>query len=189
MTFARDPSLDTFATDDLLAPGNVTVEGEWTFLRHIAVSIHLGYVGLQRGATVFSDLDTSLALHAMQIGAQVGYRLWDAFTPYVRGGLSLGWAKASIGAEDDELESWSFSPGAYVMGGAELTLPRRWMRRLFRADVVTLGVLFEAGYVFSGRFEYPGEEDGSGLVPHQDAALGTLDLSGAAMRLGLLLSF
>lgn len=182
------PSFDIYSSSDSMALAGFTLEGEWSFFDRLPVSIQVGYNNADLAGTIFSELETALVIREMVIGAQVGYRLWDSVTPYVRGGLLLSWAQTRIEGGDDVMRQEGFAPGAYAMAGVELTLPRRWIRRMFRTDLFTIGLLVEAGYVFAGRFELAAD-DSSSLVPHNDVALGTLELSGAAMRTGFLLSF
>jgi hypothetical protein len=187
--FARSESLDPLRTDDIVGLASCTLEAEWVLADRVPLVLQVGYGGAEFGATLFQDLQSDFTLHALEIGIQAGYRLWDAFMPFVRGGFVASWGQVRIDGAVGDLEAWAFAPGGYALAGIELGLPRRWMRSLFRSEVFTLAIRFEAGYLFLGDLEYDQQTDDSSLLDRDQVALGTVRLDGATIDGALILSF
>lgn len=185
----RDESYDAASRDDQLVTAGASVEGEWVFLSTIAVAVQVGYLGGAFGSSLFDSLKTDGQIHALQVGASLGYRLWDAVMPYVRGGFIATWSTMKVEGLDEDIDTEAFAPGWYAMGGVELTLARRWIRRIFRTEVFTIGLRFEAGYADFGQHEFDESRELEGVAEERQASLGTLSLGGAAMNFGFILSF
>ena len=186
--FVRHPSLDSLKDDDLVVLAGLTLEAEWVFLDAVPVVIQVGWGAAEFEDDLFDALHTRTRLHSMLIGVQAGYRFWDALTPYVRVGFSGTWGDVHIDGNASDLGGWTFAAGAYAFAGVEATLPRAWMRRVFRSEVFTFGVRVEGGYSYLGRLHY-GERADTSLLEHEESSLGTLALHGGAMNVGVVLAF
>jgi hypothetical protein len=187
--FFKDPSFDPLASDDVVTFGGGTLEGEWVFAERVPLMIDVGYAGAGSTEMTFDHLTLTYALHSLQVGVLVGYRFRDAVMPYVRGGVALTWMGVTIEGNDDSFEDWVFAAGGYAMAGVELSLARRWMRRVFRSEVFTAGVRVEAGYLYLGSFDFPTTTDDDTLVEHTSPSLGAVRLDGASMRISVVLAF
>jgi hypothetical protein len=185
----RHESYDVVSADDQLTTGGVSLDGEWVFWQRVPLMVQVGYLGGEFGDPLFESLETSGRVDALRLGLLVGFRLWDAVTPYVRGGFIATWSKLSIEGLGEDIAVESFAPGWYAMAGFELSLPRRWLRRIIRTELFTIGLRFEAGYADLGEHDLAASRERGGLMEERQAALGALRLGGAAIDLGFFLSF
>jgi len=191
---AQSPSLDPLQGDDAYALGGVNVEAELGLVGNtVPVILQVGYLNGQTRGELFDSFEAKSDLHGLAIGLMSGYRLWDAIFGYFRGGGTLSFTRARVDGSGDSpsalATTWARSLGFYPMGGVELTLPRRWMAQVLRHDLLTIGARVEGGYIWLGRFDLEGDEPSESLASHEIADLGTLELSGGAVRVEVLVSF
>jgi opacity protein-like surface antigen len=185
----RHASLNPLKADDLLSGGGLNGGVELSLVPRLVVGAEVGWVGGRFEDTVFGTDTTAVEAHSLRAGVRVGYRLWDAVTPYVRGGFTATWLAARIRTDTQSLGGRAFAPGAYALGGVELTIRRSWMRKAFGSGDFTMGLVFEAGWVHLGRFDLSGGKDSEGLLDDHRAGLGRLTLEGVTVNAGLVLVF
>jgi len=185
----RHASLNPLKADDLCTSGGLNAGIEFFLVPGLVVGAEVGWVGGRFTDAVFDTDTTSVEAHSLWAGARVGYRLWDSVTPYVRGGFSATWLGARVHTDTQSLGGRAFAPGAYALGGVELTIRRTWMRKVFGSEIFTMGLVFEAGWVHLGRFDLDGGKNSSGLVDDYRAGLGRLTLRGVTVNAGLVLAF
>lgn len=185
----RHASLNPLKADDLFSSGGLNGGIELTLLPRLVVGAEIGWVGGRFTDTVFGTDTTTVEAHSLRAGVRVGYRLWDSVTPYVRGGFTATWLAARVHTDTQSLGGRAFAPGAYALGGVELTIRRSWMRKVFGSGIFTMGLVFEAGWVQLGQFDLDGGIDTSGLVDDYRTGLGRLTLQGVTVNAGLVLAF
>jgi hypothetical protein len=184
----REPSYDVFSEDDLLARGELALALELNPVDRLVVAVEWGYAGGRRSDPLHQDFTAEQQQHSLLLGAWVGYRFWDAVTPFVRGGFAYTWLEGRVRGDGLSMGGWDQAPGGYVFGGLELALARRWMWRALGTAAFTLALTVEAGWVDLGRFAPGGGLDQSALVDEYRDGLGTLELRGAAVSVGFVLS-
>lgn len=187
--FVRDRSLDALKADDVLDRGGAALAASLRVVDDLRVGVEVGYAGGRFSDGLLGTYDTRLVHDTLEAGAWVGYRLWDSLTPYLRFGATVTWARATVRDETQRLGGRDVAAGGYALGGLELTMPRRWFWNAFGSTVFTLGLLVEGGYVDLGKLSVAGGLSQDGLVDEYRAALGSLRLRGAALNVGLVLSF
>ena len=185
----RHASFNPLKVDDLLSQGGLAGGMELTLLARLVVGAEVGWVGGGFTGSLFGSDTTNLKAHSLRMGVRVGYRLWDAVTPYVRGGFAATWLAARVYTDTQTLGGRSFAPGAYGLAGVEFTIRRSWMRKVFGSKIFTMGLVFEAGWVHLGQFNLEGGKNTSGLVDDYRAGLGRLTLTGVTVNAGLVLAF
>ncbi len=187
--FVRESSYDVFDRDDLLTRAEVGVGWEMRLLGGALVAAEVGYSGGAARGHVLEDLDTHLVHDTLLLGGFIGYRLWDAVTPYARGGFALTWLKGTVSGDGVSMGGRDLGLGGYVFAGVELGLPRRWLWHALHTTAFTLALTVEAGYADLGEFHLGVGLSQEGLVDEYSSALGTLRMRGAAVNAGLVLSF
>ncbi len=185
----RHTSLNPLKDDDLFSRGGLSGGIELNLVDRLVVSADLGWVGGRFTDTVFDTDTTEVVAHSLRAGAQMGYRLWDSVTPYVRGDFTATWLGARVRTDSQSLGGRDFAPRAYALAGVEFTIRRSWIRRAFGSTNFTMGLVFEAGWVYLGQFNLDGGLDTTELVDDYRTALGKLTLRGVTINAGLLLSF
>jgi hypothetical protein len=144
----------------------------------------------QRRDQLYGHLDSGLVAHQITAGARLALPVYRWLVPEVRLGVGalVGTMDLTLGARNAASTAGAFT--GYALGGVELLLPdlsRRPHRRL-----VTAGLVAEAGYQLATplRFSVAPIDQGN-VVPMPQVAtpLGSLSLSGALVRVGLLMRF
>lgn len=181
----RSSSLDALQSEDLVQSGEISVGAELRIWRDLVLGAELGYAGGRSSGAVLESFRTSLRHDVALVGITLGWRLWDALMPYVRGGLAVTRLDGRVRANDLSLGGRDLAAGGYLLAGLELGVPRSWLR----TSSVSVALHLEAGWAKLGRFHLEGGIDESRLVDEYRAGLGRITLSGAAVNVGLSLSF
>lgn len=186
--------------DSFLSMGQVAAHA--TFIPNFWFGLE--YVWGVEQATPTTGMATEFDVDGLYLSARGQYEVLPFLAPYVSfgGGFHHITLNATLG--DEEREQSRVTPAFMGLVGAELHVPRPWLRRTFKTQNhwllrdLTLGIVFEGGYQWTGTARFneltrppferePEPEDRP--LDAQSIRLGEVDLSGVILRSAFVVRF
>lgn len=196
-----DDSYDFLNSDDsFLSMGHLAAHA--TFIPNLWIGLEYAW-GFEQ-ATPAAGMATEFDIDGLYLSARGQYEVLPFLSPYVSfgGGFHHITLNATIG--DEEREQTRVTPAFTGFVGAELHVPRTWLRRIFKTQDhrllrdLTVGIIFEGGYQWTGTAKFdelarpdferePEPEDRP--LDANSVRLGEVDLSGVILRSALVVRF
>ena len=154
-------------------------------------------IGRVRADLFGDEVEATGLFQSFSLGTRYTLPLTPWLVPQMRAGLGLSTGDVSLlganvgGRRDSVSSSTELALGGYLLAGLELLLPRRWMYRATGSGF-TGGLTIEGGVTFTTpmRFELaPEPDDELRTIPLSGVDIGSLTVSGAVLRVGVVMRF
>jgi hypothetical protein len=186
-SFIKSEGFDVISENDHLGQAELSAAMQLLPLLEGSLWGEMSYLAGASQSTSFNGaLKASALLQGVTCGGIFKLERWTWFVPRAR--IGLGFLVGSmefepVSADTATDRAWALT--GHVLAGFELLWPRR-------RPGVNAGLVVEAGYGFSSNlgFDLAPEEDEKNLrIPLTGSALGSLGLSGAQLRAGVMVKF
>jgi hypothetical protein len=185
------PSVDALSSSDILRMGDlgvaIRIGPEFPILGPIYAEAQVSFGTTD--ASDFNQIDTELAVTALQVGVHSSRPIRRWLRGFARGDIGLIWGDVTLRGVGSRtaLRDTDRSMSAYAGLGLEATFFQTRPQR--RNDMISLGLRVELGYLaarslsFSADPAYP--DDDLNRIETVSAPLGSTDLSGPSLRVQL----
>lgn len=189
--FVADPAYDLLSGDDLLPQLEFNAAGRVLSLWPGHLWVEGSYLLGWRKSSLFGGRSTSWAYtHTFLAGARFTAPLLSWLAPMARVSLGVvvgGLGLKSKGAAGQEAEAWTAAFCGQALAGVEIKIPRV---SVFKR--ATAGLVIEGGYTYATPLNFdlePATNDDLRLIGQTGADLGSLDLSGPMVVVGMVVQF
>lgn len=191
-SFIKSPSFDALSTNDSLLLADFTYAHQFLRLGRGSLWAEATYgIGAKSSELFGQTIQTDLLIQSVTVGVSYQFPIKRWFIPHLRLGLGT-----LVGSLDVELsgEGKAFDRAAaftsYLLAGWEYT----WQRKFIRPGTFLKGggLIVEGGYAFNSSLHFdmqPESDDDERSIPALANDLGSLQLSGAQLRIGALMYF
>jgi opacity protein-like surface antigen len=190
-----DPGIGVVNNGNVIPLFNLS--GNLTFLkkRGYELGVELSFDYGDSSAETF-DLNTRFSIYRITFGVRASRLFLPWFEPYIGAGIGAVRGKLKLNSPDVKADDSASTLSGYILGGVEFWIPREILWKRKEKKDITFGLSLEGGYFFASNFGFsprPPEPKDEELKKHQlflqGSPLGTIDLSGAQIRIGVAVKF